>query len=167
MWKLKSMLTCSITTMVFCYSLSPYLKRNNLSVYTYWCLLYWEHSHFLQGETSNRHHMGCEGCKHMLGGMIRQTCSHTQQTWSFAIFLPTGLLEMNITLLRLLHILTYNTTFYLSKSRYNLGYAAKGFTTDTFLSPVWYHLEGGCGMFYSHRKPLFIISRSDPVNRLK
>lgn len=42
----------------------------------------WEHSHFLQGETSNRHHMGCEGCKHMLGGMIRQTCSHTQQTWS-------------------------------------------------------------------------------------
>jgi len=51
--------------------------------------------------------------------VIMQTCAHTQQTWSFAIFLPTGLLGMNITLLCLMHILTYNTTT-LSKSRYNL-----------------------------------------------
>lgn len=60
-----------------------------------------------------------EVCEHMLGGMIMQTRAHTQQTWSFAIFLPTGLLGMTITLLSLLHILTYNTIT-LSKSRCNL-----------------------------------------------
>lgn len=59
-----------------------------------------------------------EVCEHMLGGMIMQTRAHTQQTWSFAIFLPTGLLGMTITLLSLLHILTYNTIT-LSKSRCN------------------------------------------------
>lgn len=88
---------------------------------SYWCLLYqafpfptgWEDKEASHGEL----------CEHMLGGMIMQTCVHTRQTWSFAIFLPTGLPVVNITLICLMCILTYNTTIF-KKRRYNLGYAA-------------------------------------------
>lgn len=96
----------------------------------------------------------------MLGGMFMQTCAHTRQTRSFAIFLPTGLLVMRILCL-LFHIIQPGVikkhVWLALGCRFTL--AAKGSPTVymwkavlfinqyMFLSPVCYHLEGGCGLF--------------------
>lgn len=134
--------------MIFCYILI--WSRKNLLL---WCLLCRER--FLHCEKIRRHHMGKCGSTCWVEWSCRHAHTLGRHGHSPSSF-PLGL-EL---IFCLLHTLTYSTTT-LSKSGYNSGYVA-GFTLAgfdhvtyyvlfihqrMFLSWVWCHFEGGCGMF--------------------
>lgn len=119
--------------------------------HSWWCLLYWEH--FLQNGKIRRHHMGrcASTCRVVWSCRNAHTLSrHGHLPSSF----PLVCLEW------ILLYYAYCTYLHIIQQLYQKAgitccrftLVAKGFTTVyvrqyMFLSPVWYHLEGACGMF--------------------